>query len=105
MCNSCNSCNSCNCCGCSALARALNNLFDVANRCGCNCGCNSCGNNFSTFGGNNGCNCGCNACNNASSRSGFGSCSSQNCCSDAYYARQYALYSVSGNCCFCCCNN
>ena len=92
----CNSCNSCNCCGCSALARALNNLFSVANSCGCNCGCNSCNscNSWNSFG-------------NGSSRSGsgFGSCNSQNfCCSDAYYARQYALWNVNGSGCnFCCC--
>ena len=83
MCNSCNSCNQCNCGCCGALARALDNLFAVANRCGCNCGC-GCGD---------------------SARSGFGSCGQQNSCSDAYYARQYALYSVSGNCCYCCCNS
>lgn len=94
MCNSCQSCCGSNCgCG-SALARAIDNLFSS-----CCSGCNLCASNRS--GCNNGCgNCG--TCPNGwynASASGFGSCGSLNACSDAYYARQYALVYNS------CCNN
>ncbi|MDE6273748.1 MAG: hypothetical protein K2L87_01710, partial [Clostridiales bacterium] len=69
--------------------------------CSCFC-CNSFGCNGSS---RNGCGCGCNNGWNGSSRNGCGcGCNRGNDCvtSDSYYARQYALVSVSG--CGCGCN-
>ena len=120
MCNSC--CQSC--CGCQgSLASALANLFDTGCDCSCNnfscyncgrnrssgnCGCNNAsaisnGNRSGCWNSCNSCNgwnrsgCGCSDGGFGLNTGGFGSCSSCNACSDAYYARQYALT----YCCFC----
>ena len=97
-------CNSCSSCG-SGRANIIFPDF-VANSCcnpccatSCNscsnsCGCNSC----NSCNGWNRSGCGCSGSGFGPDTSGLGSCSSCNACSDAYYARQYALT----YCCTCC---
>lgn len=83
--------NSCSC-GCPLL-HALENLFSTGGCCGCN-SCNAAGRSGSCYNQGNSCSL-CNACQ----RSGFGSCSSLWCCTDAYYARQYGLSANSACAC------
>lgn len=93
--------NACSC-GCPVL-RALENLFSTGGSCGsysCTARGGCCDNQGSS----------CSLCGsrNACRRSGFGSCSSLWCCTDAYYARQYGLSANSACTCTCsrcgCCN-
>ena len=84
--NSCNSCNGWNRSGCWNSCNSCNGW----NRSGCWNSCNSC-NGWNRSG------CGCSDGGFGLNTGGFGSCSSCNACSDAYYARQYALT----YCCFC----
>ena len=76
--------------GCSGYGNSCNSC-NGWNRSGCWNSCNSCS-------GWNRSGCGCSGSGFGPDTSGFGSCSSCNACSDAYYARQYALT----YCCTCC---
>ena len=92
MCNSCH-CGTergCGCCACGLLG-ALKNLFAAD----CLCSRSACGAQS--------------RCEYAAASNGFGSCANLYACSDAYYARQYALGGARSctceRCCRCVCRS
>lgn len=87
-------------CGCNNASAISNGNRSGGSGCGNSCSGQNrsgCWNSCSSCNGWNRSGCGCSDGGFGLNTGGFGSCSSCNACSDAYYARQYALT----YCCFC----